>query len=146
MGLRRKSRELALQCLYQIDQGGIEENVIETVASHFTISDRSIPYARELIDGIKMHRGDLDDILNTHSRHWRIPRMAVIDRNILRIAAYELLYRDDVPGTVAINEAVEIAKRYGSDDSPSFINGILDAVFAEAGSKVGGVTDMNPES
>ncbi|MFO7761209.1 MAG: transcription antitermination factor NusB [Thermodesulfobacteriota bacterium] len=137
MGLRRKSRELALQCLYQMDQGGdTEGGGIEIIKSHFEVSARSVPYAEELVACIKEHREELDEVLNRHSRHWRIFRMAVIDRNLLRIAVCEILYRDEVPGSVAINEAVEIAKRYGSDDSASFINGILDAILEEVSNKV----------
>ncbi|MFP3983921.1 MAG: transcription antitermination factor NusB [Desulfurivibrionaceae bacterium] len=129
MGLRRKSRELALQCLYQVDQGGETEDAVEIIRSHFEVNDRSVPYVRELVDGINTHLDELDRILNKYSRHWRVNRMSVIDRNLLRIAAYEMLYKDEVPGSVAINEAVEIAKRYSSDDSAAFINGILDAVL-----------------
>lgn len=129
MGLRRKSRELALQCLYQVDQGGETEDAVEIIRSHFEVNDRSVPYVRELVEGINTHLDELDGILNKYSRHWRVNRMAVIDRNLLRIAAYEMLYKDEVPGSVAINEAVEIAKRYSSDDSAAFINGILDAVL-----------------
>lgn len=129
MGLRRKSREIALQCLYQVDQGGETEDAVEIIRSHFEVNDRSVPYVRELVEGINTHLDELDGILNKYSRHWRVNRMAVIDRNLLRIAAYEMLYKDEVPGSVAINEAVEIAKRYSSDDSAAFINGILDAVL-----------------
>lgn len=136
MGLRRRSRELALQCLYQMEQGGDAEKGIEIIKSHFEVSSRSVPYAVELVKGIGEHRDELDGFLNRYSRHWRISRMAVIDRNLLRVAAYEILYRDDVPGSVAINEAVEIAKRFSSDDSASFINGILDAILEGVNNKV----------
>ncbi len=136
MGLRRKSRELALQCLYQEDQGGRAEDGIEIISSHFEVNDKSIAYARKLIAGVRLHREELDGILDRHSRHWRLSRMAVVDRNLLRIAAYEILYRDEVSGSVVINEAVEIAKWYSSDDSASFINGVLDAAYEGIKNKV----------
>jgi len=132
MGLRRKSRELALQFFYGYDlqEGPLAENSlqhhVEEFYSCFKSDQKAHPYAEQLITGISERQQDIDKILAESSHRWRVERMALIDRNILRIAAYEMLYSNDVPATVAINEALEIAKRYAEPESISFINGILD--------------------
>ena len=87
-----------------------------------------IPQAQELLEGISAHAAEIDAIISRHTKNWRVGRMSVIDRNLIRLGAYEVLFRHDVPATVAINEAIEIAKRYSTDDAPAFINGILDAI------------------
>ncbi|HEB70979.1 MAG TPA: transcription antitermination factor NusB [Desulfobulbus sp.] len=138
MGLRRKSRELALQFLYGHDFQGRssdEQAVIaeldEFVAS-FDSGEKALPYARQVILGLCAHLPELDRLLATHAKNWRLERMTVVDRNVLRIAAYEMLYSDDVPAQVAINEALEVAKRYSTSDAVAFINGILDALQSES--------------
>ena len=128
MSLRRKSRELALQCLYQIDQSGNKECSIEDLKVHFDVNAKAAQYAQELISGIQHHLDEVDGVIEKYSKNWRLNRMAVIDRNLLRIAAYEFLYKSDIPGSVIIDEAIEIAKRFSTDDSVSFINGILDPI------------------
>ncbi|MFH1217533.1 MAG: transcription antitermination factor NusB [Pseudomonadota bacterium] len=128
MSLRRKSRELALQCLYQIDQSGNSEADVDGMSDHFDVNKKAIPYAQELVDGIRSNWQDLNSLIEDHAKNWRLSRMAVIDRNILRIAAFELIHKDDVPTSVALNEAIEIAKRYSTDDAAPFINGILDSM------------------
>ena len=87
-------------------------------------------YLRELVAGVASHQEELDALIVRFSEHWRLERMTVVDRNLLRLAAYELLYQAKVPPKVVINEAVEMAKRYGSEDSGAFINGILDQIRA----------------
>ncbi len=134
MGLRRKSREMALQFLFSHDfqeGSGSPETVatdLEMFCQIFDVGERSLPYGRQLIQGICLHLDEIDALLAEHSHNWRVERMSLVDRNILRIAVYELQYSDDAPAQVAINEALEIAKRYSVDESVSFINGILDAV------------------
>jgi N utilization substance protein B len=134
MGLRRKSRELALQFLYghDVQEGSCGEEELLSRVNEFCISfqadAKSIPYAEQLIAGICQHRKELDSLLSRSSHNWRVERMAAVDRNILRIAAYEMQYGEEVPSTVAINEALEIAKRYAEPDSVGFINGILDGL------------------
>ena len=134
MGLRRKSREMALQFLFSHD---FQECSVspEKVAADldmfcqiFDVGSRSLPYGRQLIEGICLHIDEIDALLAEHSHNWRVERMSSVDRNILRIAVFELRYSDDAPAQVAINEALEIAKRYSIEESVSFINGILDAV------------------
>lgn len=136
MGLRRKSRELALQFFYghdfqarSCDEQALTGELEEFVAS-FDTGKKTLPYARQIIVGLCLHLKEIDDLLVKYAQNWRLERMAVVDRNVLRIAAYEMLYSDDVPAQVAINEALEIAKRYSTSDAVAFINGILDALQA----------------
>ncbi len=134
MGLRRKSREMALQFLFSHDFqecSGSPDTVakdLDMFCQIFDVGERSLPYGRQLIQGICLHVDEIDVLLAEHSHNWRVERMSLVDRNILRIAVYELQYSDDAPAQVAINEALEIAKRYSVEESVSFINGILDAV------------------
>lgn len=128
MGVRRKSREIALQALYQAEMCDSDES-FATLCENFEVPKKAVPYARTLVDGVRAHRREIDDMILSHARNWRLERMSVVDRNLLRIGVFELIYlSDEVPATVVINEAIEIAKRFSADDSPSFINGILDAV------------------
>jgi N utilization substance protein B len=134
MGLRRKSRELALQFLYGQDlqkdfcaQDVLAEK-LDAFCASFQADSKSMPYARQLISSICAHWQEIDNALADCSHNWRLERMAAVDRNILRIAAYEMLHEEDVPPTVAINEALEIAKRYAELEAVSFINGILDGM------------------
>ena len=132
MGTRRKSRELALQALYQGELAG--QAVVldfEEFCAHFQVNKKAIPYAKKLLDGVQGKREEINLLISRYAQNWRLERMSVIDRNILRLAVFELHYLDDVPTSVAINEAVEIAKRYSTDDSGPFINGILDALARE---------------
>ena len=129
MGTRRKSRELALQVLYQGEvagQAGLLD--FEEFCAHFQVNKKAIPYAKKLLDGVLGRKEEINQLIDRYAENWRLERMSVIDRNILRLAVFELHYLDDVPASVAINEAVEIAKRYSTDDSGPFINGILDAM------------------
>jgi len=132
MGTRRKSRELALQALFQGEISGPAGLLdFEEFCAHFQVNKKSVPYARKLLDGVREKEGVINRLISRYAQNWRLERMSVIDRNILRIAVYELYYQDDVPTSVAINEAVEIAKRFSTDDSGPFINGILDAMAKE---------------
>lgn len=129
MGIRRKSRELALQALYQGELAGKNGLLVfEEFCSHFQVNKKAIPYAKKLLDGVQENGDVIDQLISKYAENWRLERMSVIDRNILRLAVYEVHYQDDVPTSVAINEAVEIAKRFSTDDSGPFINGVLDAM------------------
>ncbi|MFA6956645.1 MAG: transcription antitermination factor NusB [Thermoanaerobaculia bacterium] len=130
MGARRKARELALQMLFQHDIAGNDPSeIIET----FEDIQRVRPNIREF--AIKVFRGtlekqtDIDKILVEQTENWRIERMAVVDRNLIRMAIYEMLYLDDTPKLVILDEAIEIGKRFGTNKSSQFINGILDGVL-----------------
>lgn len=130
---RRRSRAAALQVLYAIDvlrrqgeRAPAPQEVFESTAAHFELPAGARAFAETLVLGVCGHLPDLDARLARHSAHWRPERMATVDRNILRLGLYELAY-SDVPTAVAIDEAVELARRFGADDSPKFVNGILDA-------------------
>lgn len=129
MGLRREGRENAVQALYAIELSPAQPRE----AIHlFWESDRFKPaakaFAQELLTGLLDKSSELDERISAKSPNWSISRMAKIDLAIIRLAAYELIYRDDIPKNVTINEAIEIAKKFGSEESPAFVNGILDEI------------------
>lgn len=127
MGKRHRARELALQLLYALDVGGGEPaSAIDTFWAHFSPPQEIQAFARHLVEGVRAHREALDRAIAECSEHWSVHRMAAVDRNILRMAAFELLFCDDIPPNVTLNEAIELGKRYGSEESGPFINGILD--------------------
>jgi len=130
MGDRRKSREFALQLLYEMEMKGSDpKSALER--AHEEISEEGRMFASDLLEGTFRNKREIDDLIERHSLHWKLARMAVVDRNILRLAVYELLYLHDVPTSVVLNEAIEIAKKFGTEDSGAFINGILDKVAKE---------------
>ncbi len=135
MGIRRQSREAALQFLFQddfsLEDGEGHEKLqerFEFFCSLFQINKKGRPYAIELLEKTLQNKEQIDSLISAAAVNWRLQRIAVADRNVLRLAVCEMLFIDDVPDEVAIDEALEIAKRFGGDDSPSFINGVLDAV------------------
>jgi len=129
---RSECREWALQFLYQAEfVGSRSREDLDRFWGHFHPEGPGAPaYLRALVAGVAAHQEELDALIVRFSEHWRLERMTVVDRNLLRLAAYELLYQAKVPPKVVINEAVELAKRYGSEDSGAFINGILDQIRA----------------
>ncbi|HOS96461.1 MAG TPA: transcription antitermination factor NusB [Deltaproteobacteria bacterium] len=128
---RTRSREVALQYLYQVDiTSSHTEDALSAFFDHFVDNHELIPYAREIVDGVCEHLVQIDALIEKASENWKVSRMSTTDRNILRIATYELAFRDDVPYRVVINEAIEIAKRFGSSKFPSFANGVLDRVWS----------------
>jgi len=157
MGKRREARERAVQFLFQHDMNPPED--LEAALNHFWDSQRSAAIAEEkgmatwgqpialppptadeaavrlfaepLIRGALDHRDEADAIIKKHAQNWDLHRMAAVDRNVLRLAIYEMLYRDDIPPVVSINEAVDIAKKFSTQDSGKFVNGILDKVKGE---------------
>lgn len=132
MGVRRKSRENALKMLYAREVGKHPvEDVIGAYWDRFETPDDSREFADRLVRGTVLHLEVIDRAIGSVSIHWKISRMACVDRNILRMAAFELFHVDEVPKRVTLNEAIEIAKRFGSEDSWAFINGILDKLAGE---------------
>jgi transcription antitermination protein NusB len=157
MGKRREARERAVQFLFQYDLNPPEN--LELALAQFWNSQRSaviatdkgaatwgqqveLPpptaeeaalrlFAEPLIRGTLEHRAALDEVIKKHARNWDLHRMAVVDRNVLRLAIYEMLYREDIPPVVSINEAVDVAKKFSTEDSGKFVNGILDKVKGE---------------
>ena len=136
MGKRRSSRELALKFLYQFELNGgdLDEQIklfLERNSSHEDVAN----FMKELLVSLINKMEEIDEIIQKFSDHWILDRMTVIDRNILRMGTCELLFNFSTPPKVVINEAIDIAKKYGNEDSPEFINGILDKVYNEIGQK-----------
>jgi transcription antitermination factor NusB len=136
---RRQAREFALQILYQRDAGG---ESVETVVVSFWESQGAVgpdvrTFAEELVRGAERHRESIDQRILAASEHWDPARMAALDRTILRLAVFELLHRDDIPPKVSINEYIEIAKKFSTEESGAFVNGILDRIWREHGSPAG---------
>ena len=127
---RTKSREYALQMLYQADirHTKAEQILKEFWQGHEPVTDDIQAFAQELFSGTLTHQPEIDALIRAHADNWDLNRMAVIDRNILRLGCFELLHMEDVPSKVCINEAIELAKRFGDAESGKFINGILDAI------------------
>lgn len=127
---RRRSREYALQILFQLDLTDSEFN--DTVFKEFWEGNEEDEEVKEftyaIVKGTRENIKTIDEIIEKAAEHWTLDRMAVVDRNILRAATYELFYRPDIPPSVTINEAIEISKKYSTEDSASFINGVLDKI------------------
>ena len=133
MGPRRKAREYALQMLFQWD---ITHDAIDQIAeTFFQNQPEDAPavssFARKLVTGTVENVEEIDRLIQRHAEHWRLDRMATVDRNLLRLAAQEFLHDKETPKTVVINEAIEIARRFSAQESPQFINGILDGIKKE---------------
>jgi N utilization substance protein B len=130
MARRSRAREVALQLLFQRDHNpGVDRPAIERFV-HDRLRDRELEaFCLGLYDGVATHHAAIDERLAAAAENWRLPRMAAVDRNALRLGAYELLFAADTPPGVALNETIELARRYGSADSPTFVNGVLDHLF-----------------
>ena len=130
-GGRRKSRSIALQALYEIDSVKHDpEETLKNLQAEAGLSEENIGFARELVEGVVRYKEKLDALIRRYAPAWPIEQIAVIDRNILRLAIFEILIDNKIPVKVAINEAVELAKDFGGDTSSKFINGVLGAVSA----------------
>jgi N utilization substance protein B len=132
MGSRRKSRELAMQFLYQLElnQHDLQEG-LEGFWRMNPTDGTCREFAESLITGTLENRGEIDSVIGTFTINWDLERIALVDRNVLRIAIYEMLFRDDIPPVVSINEAVDIAKKFSTAESGKFVNGILDRIKIE---------------
>jgi len=138
MGSRRAARELALQALYQVDlQGGGEAGPpsLALFWEHFdpAADPETRAFARELVEGVRESQERIDGLIANAAEHWRLPRLSRVDLNLLRLATFELIARPEIPATVTLNEAVEIARRFGSEESAGFVNGVLDHIARQAG-------------
>lgn len=132
MKTRRQAREIALQALYEIDcSGHASAQTLEHLIQESRLSEEGAKFANDLVLGVLQTRAQLDQIIARHAPEFPVDQLAIVDRNILRIALHELLHNDDVPIKVAINEAVELAKTFGSDTAPRFVNGVLGAFLQE---------------
>jgi N utilization substance protein B len=130
MKRRRKARELALKLLYQHDlSGAFPEDILEGTELFRGVTGASADYAREIFLGAARRLPEIDRLIGDHSRRWKLSRIAAIDRNLLRLAVFELLSHTEIPAAVIIDEALEIARKYSDDEAPKFVNGILDAIL-----------------
>ncbi len=132
-GARRRARAIVLQVLYEVDSAGhdIEETLTNLLADGW-LSEENATFVRELVNGVIQHRKEIDQDIRNFAPAWPIEQISVVDRNILRLAIFEILLDNKVPVKVAINEAVELAKSFGSDSSARFVNGVLGSVSALA--------------
>lgn len=129
MGVRREARELALQALYALDLNPLDaREALLAFWEERRASAAVREFADDLVIGVWDHRREIDALIDSQSSNWSIARMARVDLNLLRLGTYELLYRPDIPKNVTINEAIEVAKKFGSEESPAFVNGILDEI------------------
>ena len=129
MGTRRQARELAMQALFYIDmQDNVSLQMIESFCDNFRPPKKVRPFFLKLVNGVLEVRGEIDTLIERYSKNWKIHRMGCVDRNVMRIAVYELLYCEDIPPKVSINEAVDVGKKFGTEESGAFINGIMDSI------------------
>ena len=137
MTTRRAARELALQALYQLDLRNDTEASLSLAGfwAHFDPEGEDTGFARELVEGVLADRVRIDTLIEATAKHWRLPRLAKVDLNLLRVATFELSGRPEIPASVTINEAIEIARRFGSVESAAFVNGVLDQIATTLGVK-----------
>ncbi len=129
VGARRKARALALQALYEVDSAGHDANeVLDHLLAEEKLPEENANFTRELVKGVIQNRGKIDQNIKSFAPAWPLEQIPVVDRNILRLAIFEILLNNKVPVKVAINEAVELAKTFGSDNSFKFVNGVLGSV------------------
>jgi N utilization substance protein B len=126
---RSRAREVALQLLFQRDHNpGVDLVAIERFIQDRLADPGLQTFCRTLFDGVVGHAAEIDERLTQAAENWRLPRMAGVDRNVLRLGAFELLFSSETPAGVTLNEAIELARRFGSADSPGFVNGVLDQI------------------
>ena len=133
MGIRREAREYALQLLYALDANpsySLRETLQNFREERTDVQARVREFAEGLVMGVHEQRESIDAAIKARSKNWSLSRMPRVDLNVMRLAAFELMYRPDIPKKVSINEAIEIARRFGDKESPSFVNGILDDIVA----------------
>ena len=137
MTVRRRAREIALQVLYQLDivQGDPQEALI-LYFENFRPSEKTRQFCQRLVEGVCQEQEEIDRVIEENAENWTLKRMAVVDRNILRLATFELLNCPDIPFKASLNEAIELAKKFGNDDSSAFINGILDQIHSLGGANL----------
>ncbi|MBW1799280.1 MAG: transcription antitermination factor NusB [Deltaproteobacteria bacterium] len=130
MGKRRRARELAIQVLFHLEfSPGNQNDSFDLICENFSPPEDIRLFSQELVRGIYGKKRELDRLIRESSKHWRLERMSYVDRNILRLAVFEILHMEDIPPKVSIDEAVELGKKYGTEESGAFINGILDFIY-----------------
>jgi N utilization substance protein B len=127
---RHKAREVALQCLFAMDaKSSWDESALDWLLVENPLPRKAVTYAEELVQGVKENLSELDELIQKYAPAWPVSQLSLVDRNILRIALFELLYHNQVPRKTAVNEAVELAKVFGSDSSSRFVNGVVGSVI-----------------
>ncbi|MGD2126077.1 MAG: transcription antitermination factor NusB [Desulfobacteraceae bacterium] len=136
MGKRRRARELALKVLFHMEfNAGDPNEAFDLVCESFASPEAIRTFSRQLVLGVWEKKDDLDELISRSSINWRLERMSLVDRNILRVAVFEVVFMKDIPPKVSIDEAVELGKSYGTEESGAFINGILDNIYSHLQSK-----------
>ncbi len=130
MGSRRQARERALQILFQYDIHGKPGLWLDEFWKPLKADEETISFAERLVEGVRGNKHELDALIGKYATNWKVSRMPIVDRNILRAGIYELIWMDEVPAKVTMNEAIELAKSFGDDEASKFVNGILDKVLA----------------
>ena len=129
MGNRRKARELAMQALFYIDmRKDNPSKMLDFYCRCFNPSKNVLPFFLKLVEGVIEARPEIDAIIESYSSNWKVSRMSCVDRNVMRIAVFELISCSEIPSKVSINEAIDIGKKFGTEESGAFINGILDSI------------------
>jgi len=132
MGKRHQARELAIKVLFHLEYNpGDPADGFDLICNHFGSSAAIKPFSRQLVLGVRGNQSQIDQLISQSSKNWRLERMSCADRNILRLAVFEVLFLKEIPPKVSIDEAVELGKRYGTKESGAFINGILDHIYNE---------------
>ncbi len=131
MGDRRRARELAVQVLFHLEfNPGDAAKAFELICDNFDAKEPLRAFARRLVLGVVLERNVLDEHIARASKNWRVERMAQVDKTILRMATYEMLFMEDIPSKVSLDEAVEIGKKFGAEESGKYVNGVLDSIYA----------------
>ena len=129
MGIRRRSRELAMQALSEMDMSHDDSMArLAPFQDSFKPGKKALPFFTLLVKGVIENKTEIDSLIDLHSSNWKLSRISCVDRNIIRVAVYEILFCQDIPAKVSINEAIDIGKKFGAEESGAFINGILDSV------------------
>jgi N utilization substance protein B len=129
MGNRRRARELAMQALFYMDmRQGDPSEMLDHYCRCFAPPRKILPFFLKLVQGVLDSKPQLNEIIENFSSNWKVHRMSCVDRNVMRIAVYELMFCDEIPSKVSINEAVDVGKKFGTEESGAFINGILDSI------------------
>ena len=144
---RKQAREAAMSLLYQrIFTEEYNFNLLKNMVEEWDLDNNDIPYIEDILNGCSRHIDEIDNIIRSNSKGWKFDRMSKVDLSILRLSLYEILYRDDIPASVAINEAVELAKKYGGEKTGSFVNGILGTFYrSRKDSKKGNLVDESAD-
>ena len=129
MGTRRRARELAMQALFYMDtQQDGSPQMLERFCDNFTLPQKVRPFFLQLVNGVLAARPQIDTLIERYSKNWKVQRMSCVDRNVMRLAVFEMLFCSDIPPKVSINEAIDVAKKFGTEESGASINGIVDRI------------------